>query len=645
MSAETTVNASEARLRAVLDHSPSSIFVKDMKGRYLLVNEQWARLTGVKPVDAIGRSAVECWPDEAESIGAQERKLLDQETSLTTDECMKTIDGVRDFIVVRFLLRDGNGSPYAIVGIATDITERKRIEHDLAARDRLLETVRKASPDIITVMDRSGRVRQVSDASRKILGYGENAPSRGDMSRVVHPDDLGMVNETFARLLGGAADKADLRYRARHADGHWVTLDSSAQALADEHGAFAGAVVVTRDVTSGLASETRLYEAREAAEAASEAKSEFLSRMSHELRTPLNSVLGFAQLLRMDDLPTSQSDAVNHILAAGRHLLDLIDEVLDIARIESGHLELAMVGVPVAEIAADAVEITRPLAGRIGVSLNVGIDSESTLVVRADRQRLLQVLLNLLSNAVKYNHPGGRVEVTCEKTAPGRLRFVVSDTGRGIRPEDLARVFEPFDRLGAELTGPEGTGVGLPLSRQLTEHMGGRLEMSSEHGVGSTFFVELDAADDGGGLPKEVHRGERGASRRRPISSGTFRVLLVEDDLESLELVEQILRRRPDVEVIAAMHVGLGIELAREHKPDLILLDVALGEPAGATVLTRFLEDRATSVIPIAVIGTQPAAHQMREMLDRGVVGFLTKPIDVRGLLSVLDAVSSSRLQ
>ncbi len=243
----------------------------------------------------------------------------------------------------------------------------------------------------------------------------------------------------------------------------------------------------------------------EAVKAASAAKSEFLTRLSHELRTPLNSVFGFAQLLQMDELTPEQADCVEHILTASRHLLDLTEEVLDIARVESGHLELSMTRVSVLDVTSGAVELTRPLAERAGVSIKIDIDPACALRVRADRQRLLQVLLNLLSNAVKYNKPGGSVVITCDFAAADRARVAVADTGGGIRPEDLWRVFEPFDRLGADLRGVEGTGVGLSLSRQLTERMGGRLDLESVPGKGSTFFVELDTAASEGDGGEEKH--------------------------------------------------------------------------------------------------------------------------------------------
>jgi signal transduction histidine kinase len=245
-------------------------------------------------------------------------------------------------------------------------------------------------------------------------------------------------------------------------------------------------------MTDGAEVENSLRDSLKATETASAVKSEFLLRMGHELRIPLNSVLGFVQLLRMGDLAAEQAECVDHIFAACRHLLDLTNEVVDIATIESGHLELTISDVPLFEVASEAVELTLPLTWRTGVSLHVGIDPDRAVTVRADRQRLLQVLLNLLSNAVKYNRPGGHVTVTYDDAGPDRLRLAVADTGMGIRPEDLWRVFEPFDRLGAEFSETEGTGVGLSLSRQLTERMGGRLELESVPGEGTTFYVELE---------------------------------------------------------------------------------------------------------------------------------------------------------
>jgi PAS domain S-box-containing protein len=659
---EAALSDSAARLQAILKHSPSVIFVKDLDGRYLMVNDEFERFTGV-PVDRVpGLRAEDCWPMDAGTVVNRERELTELGVSLTTDETMHTLDGPRDFMVSRFLLRDEGGTPYAIGGIATDITERLRAEKALATRDQLLGSVIKASPDMITLLDDRGRIHQISEAGSALFGYRYEDFTQRDLFDFVHPDDRDDVASVFVRMATGALPHLHLRYRMRHADGHWVTVDSRAQAVLDADGRFAGAVVVSRDITEKLEAEHRLQASREAVEQASRAKSEFLSRMSHELRTPLNSILGFAQLLQMDDLPAPQADAVEHILRAGRHLLDLIDEVLDIARIESGHLELTLTPVRLAEIVSEAVDLTNPMATRADVVIRTAFAPRDGFVVTADRQRLMQVLLNVLSNAVKYNRPGGRIEVTCEPIAPRRLRLSIADTGRGIRPEDLDRVFVPFDRLGVEQTGIEGTGVGLALSKHLCERMGGSLGVDSVHEVGSTFFVDLPAADlppSSTSLvdPGSPHRPARtpGADDTDPRGRGVgtdgdpsaggrvFRVLLVEDNLTTLDLVERVLSRRPGTEVLAAMQGGLGADLAREHQPDLILLDLQLPDMTGSGVLDRLAEDAMTSGIPVAVVGADASPQQVRQLLGRGVIGFLAKPIDVRGLLSLVDAVRAAR--
>ncbi len=657
----------------------------------------------------MGQTAVECWPEHTDTITDRERQLLEDGVSFVSEEIRTTVDGPRDFMVSRFVIRDEDGTPFAIGGIASDTTERRGAEKALAARDRLLDSVIGASPDMITLMDRAGKIHQISEAESALFGHRHEVFTRSDVFDFVHPDDFDDVASLFIRMVTGAVSHLHLRYRARHADGHWVTVDSRAQAVLDGEGHFAGAVVVSRDISDKLESEQRLQTSRESAEKASKAKSDFLSRMSHELRTPLNSILGFAQLLQMDDIPGQQVDAVDHILRAGRHLLDLIDEVLDIARIESGYLELTLAPVVVAEIVSEALELTNPMAARAEVVIRSLVDPRDGYVVTADRQRLMQVLLNLLSNAVKYNKPGGRVDVNCEPGPSGRVLVAVADTGRGIRAEDYDRVFVPFDRLGLEQTGIEGTGVGLALSQHLCERMGGELRFESAAGAGTTFVVELPpeaalvtadlgfgvaAALDGAtlegsgrpgmavgaietdavevppvvertgangtteeagplgepGTPEVTRSGSSDVGRdagadmgATPGAGPVFRVLLVENNLTTLDLVERVLSRRPGTEVLAAMQGGLGVDLAREHVPDMILLDLYLPDMTGDIVLDRLAEDPATADIPVAVIGADALPQHVRQLLGRGVMGFLAKPIDVRGLLSLVDAVRAAR--
>jgi PAS domain S-box-containing protein len=525
-----------------------------------------------------------------------------------------------------FALRSEDGSAYATCGIATDISERKRAEVALEVRQGVLDTILAACPDIISLIDAKGRIRHVSAAEQSMLRHRHRDPRSSELFSLVHPDDFDHVASAFIGMVTGSRSQLHVRYRVQHADGRWITVDSRAQAVVDEDGRFVGAVVVTRDVSAQLDSETRLRELRQAADKASRAKSEFLSRMSHELRTPLNAILGFSQLLQMDDLSLPQAEAVEHILRAGRQLLELIDDVLDIARIETGHLELAIRAVLVADVVTE-------------VAVQSGIDAEEPLAVLADRQRLLQVVSHLVSNAVKYNRPGGRVDVSCDALPDGRVRLAVADTGRGIRPEDLGRVFEPFDRLGAEQSGVAGTGVGLALARSLVERMNGTITVESVPDVGSTFSVELPMA--------VISEEGRSGAARRSLGDGThrtagFRVLLVEEDLSSRELVERVLARRPGVTVLVARDGSSALAAAREHRPDLILVDLQLPDMSGSALLDELGQDALCASIPVAVLGAEVGSGQVRRLLGRGVAGQLTKPIDVRALLSLVDAARAA---
>jgi signal transduction histidine kinase/CheY-like chemotaxis protein len=373
---------------------------------------------------------------------------------------------------------------------------------------------------------------------------------------------------------------------------------------------------------------------------ANQAKSEFLSRMSHELRTPLNGILGFAQLLELESLAPGDQESVEQILKAGRHLLGLINEVLDISRIEAGRLALSLEPVPVRETVEGALALVRPLAVELGISVSVdGLDGG--LHVRGDRQRLQQVLLNLLSNALKYNRAGGRVTVSCVNGGDGRARIQVTDTGPGIPPAQIERLFTPFERLGAAASGTEGTGLGLTLSRHLVEAMGGQMNLESRVGVGSTFWVELPVVDapivavEPATAPVRATGGDSEPTR--------LVVLYVEDNLSNLRLVERIVAQRPGVRLLSAMQGRLGLDLAREHRPDLIILDLHLPDLPGHEVLRLCREDARTRDIPVVVLSADASEGQIRRLLEAGARSYLTKPLEVTRLLSLLDATTAAR--
>jgi signal transduction histidine kinase/ActR/RegA family two-component response regulator len=380
-----------------------------------------------------------------------------------------------------------------------------------------------------------------------------------------------------------------------------------------------------------------LQSARETAEEANATKNEFLSRMSHELRTPLNAVLGFAQLLELDDLGDDQQEAVGHILKGGHHLLSLIDEVLDISRIEAGRLDLSPEAVLVANLLSDALDLVRPIATERSVHLLGEGAASCDSYVFADRQRLLQVMLNLLANAVKYNRTGGSVAVSCEQPDPGRVRINVTDTGPGIRPEHLDALFTPFERLGAEQTTVEGTGIGLALSRRLAEAMGGILDVASVPGQGSTFWVELPLVEGPVERYERLNGGRAEPGRAPPEGGPRHVVLHIEDNLSNLKLLERILAQRSEIEVIAAMQGRLGLELAREHHPALILLDLHLPDMGGDRVLQQLRDDPATAAIPVIIVSADATAGQIQRLLTAGATAYLTKPLDVRELLRLLD--------
>ncbi|MGH2528362.1 MAG: ATP-binding protein [Actinomycetota bacterium] len=374
--------------------------------------------------------------------------------------------------------------------------------------------------------------------------------------------------------------------------------------------------------------------AKDEAERASRAKSEFLSRVSHELRTPFNAVLGFAQLLEMDDLNPDQRESVGHIIKAGRHLLDLINEVLDISRIESETLSLSVEPVPVREVAQETVDLVRGIATRRGIELRADLADGADGHAMADRQRLKQVLLNLLSNAVKYNREEGVVTVAFGE-AHGTVRIEVTDTGPGIPPDRIDRLFNPFERMGAEQGEIEGTGLGLALSKRLVEAMGGTISLEATSDRGTTFFIQLPRAEP----PVSAHElAEKPSPPPRP-SGRTRTVLYIEDNLSNLTLVERVLVHRPAVEVISALQGRLGLELAQQHRPDLILLDLNLPDVPGQEILRKLKESPQTSGIPVVVITADVARGQVESLIAAGAHDHITKPLDVQRFLAMVDEV------
>jgi signal transduction histidine kinase/CheY-like chemotaxis protein len=370
---------------------------------------------------------------------------------------------------------------------------------------------------------------------------------------------------------------------------------------------------------------------------ASAAKSDFLSRMSHELRTPFTAVLGFGELLSMTDLDEEQTEYIKNVLSAARHLLELLDDVLDISRIESGHLSLSVEPVAIAPLLGDTLNLIRPLAASHKIRIVEELVDINHLYISADRQRLRQILINLMSNAIKYNSKMGSVTLSIENVSDERLRISVTDTGRGISAEGIRKLFTPFERLDATSTSIEGTGLGLALSQQLAEAMGGSIGVESTVGKGSRFWVDLQKVEP---LVLEMLPQQTPAVDIRDYAS-TRQVLYVEDTVANVRLIEQILKRRPGIELIPAMTGGIALDMARQHKPDLVLLDLHLPDIGGEEVLQRLKDDEATCDIPVVILSADATRRQMDALIADGALTYLTKPIGVRALLKIVDELFS----
>jgi signal transduction histidine kinase/ActR/RegA family two-component response regulator len=412
----------------------------------------------------------------------------------------------------------------------------------------------------------------------------------------------------------------------------------------DELGRLSKSLARAQELLTSRAAE--LITARDEALTATHAKNAFLSSTSHELRTPLNAVLGFTQLLQLSELAEEDRDSVERILSAGRHLLALINELIDIARIESGEFSLSVEPVLVPPLVEETCQLMGPLAAQRGIKLSQHCDHPG-LSVRADRQRLSQILVNLASNAVKYNRKGGSLTITCQPDGPHRATLVVADTGPGIAPDDLERIFIPFERLGAEQTAIEGTGIGLPLARAFTEAMSGQLAASSVVGEGSTFTITLPRAADMLQIPAQAGSGTARGSEDAADDDheGITRVLYIEDNPANIEVVSRFLRSWPGVRLQSVMSGQTGLEIAIRDLPDLLLLDLHLPDLSGDQVLRQLHALPTTASIPVVILSAEAAPSIIRDMRSRGVIAYLTKPLDLAELGRVIDAFLAGRAQ
>ena len=541
------------------------------------------------------------------------------------------------------------------------INARKRedAERDRVDSERRFREMAENSRTVIWEVDMQGLYTYLSPVSKVVFGYEPDDLVGKAHFYDIHPEDMREeFKEAGMGMLTNSIPLTNFENPILKNDGSVIWVSTNGVPIYDKTGVAIGYRGADNDISDRKSAEQQIIEmnqnleqmvdertrqlvvARVEAEKANLAKSEFLSRMSHELRTPMNSILGFAQLLDLSELSTSQKRGVNHILKSGHHLLDLINEVLDISRIEAGTISMSLEPVEVHSVVREMLDAVGPAAEERNILLDYSDTIPRDLYVRSDRQRFKQVLLNLINNAIKYNHSGGVVKLdidVVENESGGEpwVHLSIVDTGVGISKSDIPKIFVPFERIGAERTDTEGTGLGLSVVKKLMDVMGGEIRVNSQLGKGSSFTIvlprcmsQIEIARQGGELTgRDAHHESIHGS-----------VLYIEDNSSNVELVEQILQNsRPDIRMITTKYGSQALHLAHTHHPDLILLDLNLPDIHGSEVLKQLQRDEVTRSIPVIVISADAMPKQIEALIKGGAKNYLTKPLGIMAFLKEVD--------
>ena len=651
----TAILKTGALQNAILNSANFSSIATDEHGVIQLFNVGAQRMLGYSAADVIDRITPADISDPEEVIARAAALSLELGTPITPGFdalAFKASRGMEDIYELTYIRKDGSRFPaivsvtalrddhLSVIGyllIGTDNSVRKLVEEKLRWTEESFRLmVESVSDYAIVMLDPDGFVASWNTGAQRIKGFQADEIVGRHFATFYTADDT--ASGRPQRDLAQAAETGRLEvegWRARK-DGSLFWANIVITAIRDQSGHLRGFAKLTRDLTERNKVEATLTNAKAVAEKANLAKSDFLSSMSHELRSPLNAILGFAQLMDSDSPPPTpaQGESILQILNAGWYLLELINEILDLAAIESGKLSMSVEPVLLHPLLLECQSMIEPLAKKRGISMTFP-PADGAFCVNADRTRVKQVLINLLSNAIKYNNPGGSVVVDCSATpASGRIRLTVTDTGPGLAPEKLAQLFQPFNRLGQEAGGEEGTGIGLVVSKRLLELMDGVMGVESAVAKGSTFWVELISTPPLS-LPEST---EIAAPEESSAGAGRIRTLLyVEDNPANLQLVEKIVGRRKDLRLLSAVDGSRGVELARAKLPDVILMDINLPGISGIDALKILLGDATTAHIPVVALSANAMARDIQKGMEAGFFRYLTKPIKVREFMDTLN--------
>ena len=669
---------------AILNSANFSSIATDERGVIQIFNIGAERMLGYQASDVLNMVTPADISDSSEIVARAQALSSEFATAIAPGfEALvfKASRGIEDIYELTYVCKDGSRLPavvsvtalrdarQAIIGyllIGTDNTARKRAEEALVRAGALQSAIFNSANFSSIATDAKGVIQIFNVGAERMLGYAAD-----EVMNKITPADISDPQEVVARAaalsleLGttiapgfealvfkasrGIEDIYELTYIRK--DGSRFPAVVSVTALRDEQDTIIGYLLIGTDNTARkrieaerllleqelLDKNVELERAKFIAEKANLAKSDFLSSMSHELRTPLSAILGFAQMMETGTpQPTdSQKRSIDQILKAGWYLLELINEILDLAQIESGRLSMSLEPVSLAEVLCECEALVEPQAGKRGISLAF-THFDIPCIVMADRTRVKQVLINLLSNAIKYNRTGGTVSVESTLTDTNLIRISVRDTGEGLAPEQLAQLFQPFNRLGKESNDEQGTGIGLVVSKRLVEWMGGVIGVESTVGTGSVFWIELNLTTElQTALAEVAAAGNTLITIKNDAALQTL--LYVEDNPANLMLVEDIIERRPDIHLLSAVNGNLGIEIARAALPDVILMDINLPGISGLDALKILAADQATSHIPVIALSANAIPRDIEKGLEAGFFRYLTKPIKIDEFMSTLD--------
>ncbi|MDP1898781.1 MAG: PAS domain S-box protein [Sulfurimicrobium sp.] len=618
---------SEAAINAL----PGIFYVFSAAGHFLKVNESFSCITGYSAAEIEHMTPLDFTPEAEHSLIAKKIQTCLETGKAEIESGLVTRSGKIIPHYFQAVALDFNGER-CITGTGLDISGLKHTQAALQLSSERLAQAQALARLGNWEADLGNGNLYWSEAIFDIFGRDPATfkPSVEAFLEAVHPDDVALVRESerHAAITG----THDVVHRIIRPDGEVRYVHERAKSIHGSDGQIQRLIGTVQDITELKQAEQALVTAKNEAERASRAKSEFLSSMSHELRTPMNAILGFSQLLAYDDtLNEDQLGSVQEILKAGNHLLNLISEVLNLGKIEFGNIDLSIKPLCYAEVLDECIALVQPLTKAKGITIDAITPHHVKL--RADRACLKQVLINLLSNAIKYNRPNGIVRLRIAPALDDQLRIMVSDSGQGIPASRMEELFQSFNRLGAETGSISGTGIGLSTCRQLVELMGGNIGAESEAGAGSTFWVELPSEN----VPPPLGTASSAIDRGNPATAKQFTILYIDDNLANFKHISKLLARRHGIHLLSAHTSSIGLELAAAKHPDLIVLDINMPDMNGFEVLARLRAEPWAQRTPIVALTANATERDIQQGMEAGFSNYLIKPLDVPRFLGLVD--------